>query len=772
MRPWGIVLGLALVSAGWSQVEEGSSSVRVTAGEFFQRAGVFESGVGLPGQEEGGGKLPEKNQELPDVLTFVNADDLVFQGDAFTAKGNVEIHYKGYKLTGHQIEGNRVTRVFVLSGGGRLEGKDAREVVTGDRVEANFNDDTYTFQNGRGVILPARTSGLTTGPFYSTAGGGDFSEQHYRIVNGKLTSCDKDHPDYAFQLRDGEVVPGKKMVLRHVEVKVLGRRLFKLPYLYIPLLDDRPKYLPEFGQSPDEGYYVKNRYITPLHGNDFLENRLDLMSKKGIGLGEKWNYEGTKISGGLSVYGLSGTDKTLLATWQHKQRFGASDFTADTQYSRNNYLTSPGSTSISSRAQFTVPSGSGSREGSTGFSYYRTGSDTSSFSSVSQSWGLSDNRSFGRMTRTALNLTWSDSDSKSLGTTVSSSRRVDLRFQGDQDLRSLTASLLYQRSIPAGGTSSFSGSNDQTPMLTLATDAGRMFGPKAGRVWPFQLTGSVGELRDFSSDSPITRIATTTNLQRTEKITKSTSLSWNGRYDQGLYSDDTAQYALQYGGTLNQTFAPGSTLTVNYNNLKQVGYTPLAIDRRGRNDQFAVSLNWNFKRGWGATAQTGYDVLSFQRGQSPWQLVSLGTTYRAKDSRFSLLGSYDTYNTSWGTFRADGQWKMFGSDFAAALRYDGLRSTWAGGSLEFRALKLGKITLDTLVSYNGYTKRLDAQQYTLAYDLHCVDAVLAISDYQSGFRGGRQIAFFIRIKALPFGSDFGYGRQGQRIGGAGGFGGG
>jgi LPS-assembly protein len=44
-------------------------------------------------------------------------------------------------------------------------------------------------------------------------------------------------------------------------------------------------------------------------------------------------------------------------------------------------------------------------------------------------------------------------------------------------------------------------------------------------------------------------------------------------------------------------------------------------------------------------------------------------------------------------------------------------------------------------------------------------------DNKVGFRSGRQIGFFIRLKAFPSFSPFGIGRRGQAIGSASGFGG-
>lgn len=758
-----LVLVCAVWSYGQSDGEDSSAVVKSSARAFFERAGAIKPVVTTPG----GGQdqtLPPRDPNLPDALEIVNADDVQMVGDDLEATGNVEALYQGYRLKAEKIVGNRATQFFVLSGGATLTGNG--ESVDGETVEVNFKDKTYRFAGGKAVITPERTQGQTTGNFYSTAGAGSLSEQHYHLEKGTLTSCNLAHPHYTFDINSGDLDPGKKLILRDVRFNVLGRTILKLPYLYIPLLDERPRYLPEFGQSPDEGYFVKSRYMTPLRGDDTFETRLDLMSKLGVGLGGDWRYTSPTAEGGLGLYSLTGNAKTLVANWLHRQLWGRSELSIDSQFNRANYLTAPESTTLSGRAQLNIPHATGSSQ--LGFS--RSDSSVGTFSSVSQSLLLSNQRSYGRETRTQLSLTWSDSQSLSNGTSVASSERIDLRFQGTHEFKPVTADLKYLRTIPVSSSDNFSGSSDQTPLLTLSSDAGRLWGNNFGRKWPFRFESSVGELQDFGSNGPITRMTFDTSVRRNEELSESTSLNWDGQYRQGIYSDDTAQYSLQYGANLTQKFGR-SSLNLTYRNLRQFGFTPLAIDRTGRNDAFQFGAQWEFGKGWSADARTGYDLLSIERGLTPWQLVSLGTTYRGRDSRLQFSSIYDTFNTSWSAFRVDGEWEMFGSRFGGGIRYDGLRSTWAAASLQAEALKLGKFTVDMLLSYNGYTKQFDAQQYAIAYDLHCWDAVLEITEFKSGFRGGRQVAFFFRLKALPFGSDFGYGRRGQRVGGVGGFGG-
>jgi LPS-assembly protein len=709
-------------------------------------------------------QLPPPNPQSSKPLKVVSTDRSNREGDVVVFEGNVILEYEGYTLKADKIEGNLKTEKFVLTGGGSLKGEG--DEIEGETVRVDFKEDTYEVEGGKGVVVPERTQGLTTGPFFVKGGKASLRTPHFHLIDGKVTSCDLDHPHFEFDARKSEVVPGKKMVLRDFGLEIFGKRVLGLPYLYIPLLDDRPGYLPEFGQSADEGYFVKSRFTTPLRGADTWETRTDYMTKLGFGLGGELGYDTENVLGSVGVYAILGRDDTMVSNWTHAQRIGRSRLDTDVRWQRNNYLTAPDSSILTGRAQLTIPS----RAGSTSLGYFRNSSDTGVFGSSTQTATLSDTRSFGRDTRTSFNLSWNDSLSQSAGATLSQNQRFDFRFNGSQELRSLTADLLYQRSIPVGEGLNFSQSSDRTPLLSLRSDSRRLFGALFGAKWPLRFESSLGELRD-PGGSPLTRITFESLLNRSENLGRGFGVDWNALYRQGLYSDDTAQYLLGYGGNLKYSFTKGSQLRLSYRNQKQFGFTPLSIDLAGQNDLFQFGADVEHGRGWSSTLSTGYDVLAIERQQVPWQVVTAGTTYRSGESLFQLAANYDTFNSVWGVVRADSRFRLGDVGLATSVRYDASRSTWGAASFQVEGFRFGQLTTDAVLFYNGYTKQVEAQQYSIKYDLHCTEAVLEITDFRSGFRSGRQIAFFIRIKALPFGSDFGFGRRGERFGGGvGGFG--
>ncbi|MES1227546.1 MAG: hypothetical protein ABUL72_02685, partial [Armatimonadota bacterium] len=235
--------------------------------------------------------------------------------------------------------------------------------------------------------------------------------------------------------------------------------------------------------------------------------------------------------------------------------------------------------------------------------------------------------------------------------------------------------------------------------------------------------------------------------------------------------DDTAQYVLNYDDRLSYEYGNGSTFGVNYSRLAQFGYTPLPTDQTGRSDNFNFDWQHLASKTFRVGLTTGYDVYQSSQSNAPWQSVGITANYdRGRDSRYVGTFLYDTFSNAWSSLRLDGSFKLLGADWTAGVRYDGLRSTWAGANLQIQGFKSGKVTTDAYFGYNGYTKELEVQQYRFVYDLHCMEALLQVTNTTVGFRPGQTIGFYIRIKALPQTNNLGFGTRGQQYFGTGGAG--
>jgi LPS-assembly protein len=446
-------------------------------------------------------------------------------------------------------------------------------------------------------------------------------------------------------------------------------------------------------------------------------------------------------------------------TSKHTQKIGMGNLTVDTNYQNNNYLTAPQSTSLNSRMQYVLPWAGGTSR----FSWFRVGNERPGFNSVTQNLSISDQRAWSSWLNTQFDASLARADTNSsFGDTRN--ERLDIRFTGKTDLRSFTADLLYQRSIPVGETTNFFSATDRTPMLVLKTDARRLFEPGMARVWPFTSELSIGELADPASGGHISRLDFNFGMMRNETKGNS-SLRWGGRFKQGIYSDDTAQYVLDYNLGWSYQFDPRSRFELTYRNLRSFGFTPLSIDRTGRNDAFSMNLTYQLNKAFQLIARTGYDVLQADRGNVPWQQVWVQTNWVASPAlQVRTSATYDTFNQLWNNLRLDASYDTQGLKFGLGTRYDGRNSVWAATSLYLEGLKIGRTRFATALDWNGYTNTFDAQHYSVIYDLHEAELVIDFMDNNVGFRSGQQIQVFIRLKAFPTRSPFGSGTRGQAIG--------
>ncbi len=708
-----------------------------------------------------GSQLPKPNPQASQEFKILGGNLESTDGDTYVLTGAVRAQFKGYDIYADKLAFTRSTQIARLEGNGRLVGEGSE--VFGDVVIVDFKNDTFQFEDGKARLSPEMLKGEAKDDVYLTAGSGGGTEANFTIRKGMFTTCDKLIPHSKFTVDSARVRPNKYVELRNARLEVLGHTIFGVPYLVIPLIEDGTRYLPDIGQSPDEGYYIKTRFSTPLPGESYFDTRVDYMTKLGPAFGLDYIYERDGLTGKIKAYTVSGADKFSTISATHQQDLGPGKLMFDANYQSHNYLTAPQSTLINTRAQYVLPWMSGNSR----FSWYRVGSDRAGFSSLSQSFSFSDGHAWNKNFNTQLDANLARSESSS-GT---DSERFDLRFNSRMDLRTVTADLLYQRSIPVGGTAGFSSSTDRTPMLTLKTDSRRLFGADFGRVWPLQSEFSIGELADPASGGTLTRMDFNLGLNRTDTKGNS-SLRWSGGFKQGIYSDDTAQYVLDYSLGWSYAFGRRSKLDIGYRNHRAFGFTPLSIDRTGRNDAFSVDLSYQLVPTLLLTARSGYDVLQADRGSVPWQQLWFQSAWNpSKSIVVKTSSTYDTFSQVWSNMRLDATYNVGDMRVGFGTRYDGRRSVWGSSSLLLQGLKFGRTTFSTALDWNGYTERFEAQHYSIIYDLHEAEMVLDFIDNNVGFRSGRQIALFFRLKAFPTRSPFGSGTRGQAIGGGTGIGG-
>lgn len=689
-------------------------------------------------------------------------------GDVVNIDHGVRFYYKNYDIQAEAVVGDLKTNVFTLTGDVMIFG--AKDYIRGERVVLNFNSNTYVLSEGLAQVPPEKINGKLKSDLYvhgETIGGND------NQIDGRnigFTTCDLVHPHFQIEAKKMDVRPNKRALMRDIKLVVLDKEILRLPLLIVPLNQFSDRYLPEFGQSRDEGYFVKTRFSTPLRGDDFVDSHVDYFTKLGAGLGVDYFYFNRSMQGVAKVYTLTQGAKSLSTSISHRQNLFGGSLSLEGDLQRNNYLTAPGTTTGNLRGNYQFLQGSNN----TSIDYFNNGSRSSSFKFKQENLSVTDTRTLFKSIQTALSVAYSNNETSNPGASPLNRRVLDLQFRANHRMPSIDTVFEYVRSIPINDIPNFFGSSDRTPMLTMRSDSGRAFGKRFGEIIPFGLALSGGEISDYQTKKLFTRYTFDFDLSRggaplSWKMAENVYLSYSGAYRQGIYNDNTAQYLLISNANLNYSIGNDRSINLNWSYFRPYGYTPLTVDRTGQSNLVSASVAVKPLRSLQLNANFSYDIRQLQLRQTAWQTLNFLANWRPHDRFvFRYTAAYDTFRQVWSQQRFETGWYISDGLVSGILNYDGTRHSWGNISLYAEGLKWGKFSLATLMSYNGYTRRFEARHYSLIYDLHCAEAIFQVMENPSGFRAGTEFAFFIRIKGLPFDTPFGIGKRGQAVGSGGG----
>lgn len=761
-RPlWALALAATLSASASAQFDPTAISVV----QALQDANAFRQGIPGLNQPTGFPGLPQKrpDEQIPDDQAFqlVNADDFQREGQNVRLIGNVEFVARGYRVRCDEAFGNLRTQVFTAMGHVFVTGNGAN--VYGEKVTIDLIDESYVAEQAETQLDPDLLQNRLTDKLYVSGKLSAGTRLLTHTHDGRITTCNLERPHYGIEARDMEIRTGKRAIFRDTKFKLFGKTILQVPYLVVPLDDRSQRNLPLVGRTEDEGYFVKNTYAVPMKGNAVLVTHEDYMEKLGLGLGADYAYQTTRMSGVARAYKIFGKADTLTFSNDHRQAFNWGSASIQNDYQKDNYLTAPGQTLLNTRANVTY-NDLFSPRATTRLNLNRTSNNSEGYSSTSQTIGVNDDRRFGDL-RTDAQLSYLTSTSAYASGNETETQRAQIRLLGSQEIGLGTAQVQYQRTVPIGETKGFLGSSDLTPVLSLQSDSRHLLGSARGQDVPFRTEVSWGQYADPRTSSQVERTALSVAFNKNTPSTRRLTLDTSGTFRQGIYSDDTAQYVLGFNENIRYRLGADTGLNLRYGYLRPYGYTPLSLDSTGQTNFISTDLNARPIRSVLLGAQTGYDLLREKRGEIAWQQLGIRSEWTPRSGiLFRGLYTYDTYQQVFSQLRFD--LTSYGREARGNLnaQYDGVQHTWSTFNGSIDGLRMGRIKLAALFSYNGYLKTFETKQYAITYDLHCAEAVLAVQENNFGFRPGRQVYFLIRIKALPFDIPFGTGTRGQGVG--------
>lgn len=756
--------------------------------------------LAIPPGGPGTGQLPVKatgtqgtplqgmpSHDITDSVVLENADSLTQTvAGQWVARGNVRLHYRDYEMVADRADIDTDRGIVTFSGNVVLHGPNSEDVYGGPKgtVTINTNANTYEVTNAGAII---RKEALEVGilePLYVSGGEISGRPDFIDARDSDFTTCDFPSPHYFFKAREVYVLPGKRLVGRHVTLYRRNRALVTLPYFFIPLDKrvSRQTLFPVIGQSPDEGYYAKFAvaYLLTKSLPGILQ--IDLMQKKGIGTGFTQDYGSNSNLyhgvGAVSLYHLK--DQSLGAdnfngSLSHHQKFGTFDVAFNGQFQQNSYyLSDSRSKSISDQLNVTRNVGnlSDTLTANQMITDYGTGRSQTLTSALSQSFRPTQNENL----QLRFNLT--DTATSVAGASSTDTEQLDSNIEYDQRNKTydftFTANKYTQLKSTLGG--QFFGGLERLPEVRLATDPERLSFLRRYLPNSAKLDFAIGDYIEPSTSTNLKRLhfGVDTGLT-TIKVTKGQTLDLGGSYLQRFYSDDTAQYILTERTAYKIGFGKKSSVNLGYNYLRPYGYTPFQFDFSGNTNLASLNFNYQETRTFQLTATSGYDFNAARETTfgtpTPWQTLSVQSLWKPSNS-FGVRSS-TAFDPNHGQLvDLTNNFQIKGSDaFSVYLgtRYAPQQHEFANlnGQLDWTIITDRKedagYRVRAIGSYNGYTKQFEYQGLALTKLWHDWETSVIYQNNTLGATPGPTFTFNINLRALPSYEPFSIGNYGQAI---------
>jgi len=176
--------------------------------------------------------------------------------DYVVASGGVSLRYRNLEVLARRVDVDLKTRMVHAEGDVVLDEGPRR--VSGDRLEYDLDERTGTVYNASAYVAPDLY-------FY-----GDevrkTGEDTYELIDGVVTSCDEEVPDWSFRVSKAKV-----RVEGFARVYNTRMRVKKLPFLYLPFMAVPAKsertagfLFPNFGYSDRQGSQAGLAYFQPF----------------------------------------------------------------------------------------------------------------------------------------------------------------------------------------------------------------------------------------------------------------------------------------------------------------------------------------------------------------------------------------------------------------------------------------------------------------------------------------------------------------------------
>ena len=660
-------------------------------------------------------KIPEEKEEYIEGKLSIDAGFVSYQTiegeDVITAQEDVNLKYEDISLTANYL--------LIMLDKNELN---AKEGVTFSIGEESYSCQSLNYNWKTDKIIMEDFTGETSGEnirglVYYRGGKMENFPDTIEISSGFFTTCDLEDPHWHIEAEEITIYLEDKIVAKKVSWYEGNKKILSIPSFLIFLRGkNQLPYVPDIGQSSSEGWFLKNRINYVKDAESYGSFYLDLMQKKGLGVGIEHTFElGEKrVDDGeliLYLYGLKRKATNIYdlnANIQYWQNFENDlRLKANLSYDSTINAASIGSTThnlkpdfylykkwedsqltITSKYNFKVKEDSSTGDGNIKMVYGSTLADD-----------LSSN----------LTLLYNSQDSTETPIDHWLRPEWQLRYNGNGYSVSMITEKLFDLSpaIRLMGTGSLS-TLDRLPEITFSKYSAPLFDTGIS----YSINASVGQFYESATDQKNVRGEYIINVNKPFKINNNISLNTSGIYRQDVYLSGEARYMV------------GGKLDLN------VGYQP----------KFYGNLSYSYYMSEGPTP-FNFDVLSPLTESATASVV----LKPRDDLQLNLSTNYNFVTDSFGTLGARLQWRPKGEhDIYLNTYYDLNKMEWNKRIDTKMALKISD---DWKLSYSGslYFDKFDVRNSVISVvrDLHCRE--ISINYRQST----KSVWLDFSIKAFP-----------------------
>lgn len=260
------------------------------------------------------------NAQTEDTSVIVNGDEVEYLTDQqkVVARGNVEVLYKGSRLTADMLAVNTEKKIAEAEGTIRLQ--DARGTIQG-------TSGRYDFANQQGEFLDAW---FWMDPYFGRARRLErVSKDKIIAYDCYITTSSFDKPEYRFSSKKVEIYPGDKVRTRNTSIVFGDTPVLWLPYFNRSLKDPfmHGRVVP--GKNKEWGGFLLNSWRYNLAPDVNARIYLDYRHKLGLAEGVGVNYRNKPFgSGDIKLYytrekpddlpdGSLSEFERYLVSWRH-----------------------------------------------------------------------------------------------------------------------------------------------------------------------------------------------------------------------------------------------------------------------------------------------------------------------------------------------------------------------------------------------------------------------------------------------------------------------